>query len=79
MILNYCTTARQSHKQRADAEWRMEKQEKCQGNVCQGNNPENAFFHSPDNHSPDFALCHPELRNGTTGSNAPKARADEEF
>jgi hypothetical protein len=29
--------------------------EKSQGNVCQGNNPENALSHSPDNHSPDFA------------------------
>jgi hypothetical protein len=32
------------------------RQEKSQGNVCQGNNPENAFFHSLDYHSPDFAL-----------------------
>jgi hypothetical protein len=29
---------------------------KSQGNVCQGNNPENVFSHSLDDHSPDFAF-----------------------
>jgi hypothetical protein len=37
-----------------DGEWNS--REKSQGNECQGNNPENAFSHSPDYHSPDFAV-----------------------
>jgi hypothetical protein len=43
-----------SRNQRADGGWK--RREKSQGNVCLGNNPENAFSHSLDNHSPDFAL-----------------------
>jgi hypothetical protein len=39
---------------REDGGWKS--REKSQGNVCQGNNSENAFSHSLDNHSPDFAL-----------------------
>jgi hypothetical protein len=37
-----------------DGGWKS--REKSQGNACQGNNPENAFSHSLDNNSPDFAL-----------------------
>jgi hypothetical protein len=37
-----------------DGGWKI--REKSQGNECQGNNPENAFSHSLDNHSPDFAV-----------------------
>jgi hypothetical protein len=45
---------RQSRNHREDGGWKS--REKSQGNVCQGNNPENAFSHSLDNHSPDFAF-----------------------
>jgi hypothetical protein len=34
----------------------MEKTERSQGNDCQRNNHENAFFHSVDKHSPDFGF-----------------------
>jgi hypothetical protein len=43
-----------SRNHREDGGWKSRK--KSQGNVCQGNNPENAFSHSLDNHSPDLAL-----------------------
>jgi hypothetical protein len=39
-------TARQSRNHREDGGWKS--REKSQGNVCQGNNPENAFSHSLD-------------------------------
>ena len=39
---------------REDGGWKS--RGKSQGNACQGNNPENAFSHSLDNNSPDFAL-----------------------
>jgi hypothetical protein len=38
----------------ADDGWK--RPEKCQGNDCQGNNPENAFSHSLDRYSPDFGF-----------------------
>ena len=43
-----------SRNHREDGRWKSRK--KSQGNVCQGNNRQNAFSHSLDNHSPDFAL-----------------------
>jgi hypothetical protein len=42
-----------SRNYRGDERWKS--REKRQGNVCQGNNPENTFSHSIDHHSPDFA------------------------
>jgi hypothetical protein len=38
-----------------DGGW--QRPERCQGNDCQRNNPENALFHSLDKHSPDFGFC----------------------
>jgi hypothetical protein len=46
------SAASRNHKE--DGGWKS--REKSQGNVCQGNNPENAFSHSLDSHSPDFAF-----------------------
>jgi len=43
-----------SRNHREDGGWKSRK--KSQGNAGQGNNRQNAFSHSLDNHSPDFAL-----------------------